>query len=149
MAEYDTDAHITTIENYEPRIKQAMENFASSPHADRITLLVGDAGEILPQLQTDGKRYDFVFMDAAKGQYPALLPTVLDLMGDGALLVTDNVLFDGDIIESKYLIKRRNRTIHTRMREYLYTLTHTDGLVTTVLPVGDGVSLSVKNPCSG
>ena len=147
MAEYDSEAHITTIENYEPRIKKAAENFESSPHADRITLLAGDAGEILPQLQTDEKKYDFVFMDAAKGQYPALLPTVLDLMDDGALLVTDNVLFDGDIIESKYLIKRRNRTIHTRMREYLYTLTHTDGLVTAVLPVGDGVSLSVKNPC--
>ena len=144
MAEFDRNAHITTIENYEPRIVKAGENIASSPHADRITLLEGDAAEILPGLSEGGAKFDFVFMDAAKGQYPALLPIVLDLMDDGAVLVTDNVLFDGDIIESKYLIKRRNRTIHTRMREYLYTLTHTDGLITTVLPVGDGVSLSVK-----
>ena len=144
MAEYDADAHITTIENYEPRIKEAKENISASPNADRIELLEGDAGEILPSLASEKKKYDFVFMDAAKGQYPALLPVVLGLMDEGAVLVTDNVLFDGDIIESKYLIKRRNRTIHTRMREYLYTLTHTDGLVTTVLPVGDGVSLSVR-----
>ena len=143
MAEYDADAQITTIENYEPRIVKAKENIASSPHGDRVKLLEGDAADILPSLTEQGK-YDFVFMDAAKGQYPALLPVVLGLMDEGAVLVTDNVLFDGDIIESKYLIKRRNRTIHTRMREYLYTLTHTDGLVTTVLPVGDGVSLSVK-----
>ena len=145
MAEYDKDAHIDTIENYEPRIAEASENIAASPHADRITLLEGDACEILPKLAEESDKYDFVFMDAAKGQYPALLPVVLSLMEEGAVLVTDNVLFDGDIIESKYLIKRRNRTIHTRMREYLYTLTHTGGLVTTVLPVGDGVSLSVKN----
>ncbi len=144
MAEYSKNTHITTIENYEPRIIKAKENIAGSPHADRITLLEGDAGEILPELAGKNEKYDFVFMDAAKGQYPALLPTVLDLMEEGAVLVTDNVLFDGDIIESKYLIKRRNRTIHTRMREYLYTLTHTEGLMTTVLPVGDGVSLSVK-----
>ena len=88
--------------------------------------------------------YDLIFMDAAKGQYPALLPQVLRLLSDGGLLVSDNVLQDGDILESRYAVTRRNRTIHTRMREYLYEIKHHPALVTSILPVGDGVAVSVK-----
>ena len=83
-------------------------------------------------------------MDAAKGQYPALLPAAVKMLSDGGVLVSDNVLFDGDIIESRFVVTRRNRTIHKRMRDYLYTLTHHEQLVTTVLPVGDGAAVSVK-----
>ena len=83
-------------------------------------------------------------MDAAKGQYLHFLPQVLRLLAPGGLLVSDNVLQDGDLIESRFAVERRNRTIHSRMREYLYELTHHPGLVTSVLPLGDGVTLSVK-----
>ena len=83
-------------------------------------------------------------MDAAKGQYPALLPAAVELLADDGVLVSDNVLFDGEIIESRFVVTRRNRTIHKRMRDYLYTLTHHEQLVTTVLPVGDGAAVSVK-----
>lgn len=137
-------APVTTIENWQPRIPIARENFRRAGLADRITLLEGDAGEILPRLLAEGRRYDWIFMDAAKGQYPMLLPTAAELLLPDGVLVTDNVLFDGDIIESRYAVTRRNRTIHRRMRDYLYTLTHHELLTTTVLPVGDGAAVSVK-----
>ena len=132
---------ITTIENYEKRIPIARENFDKYGRKDKITLLEGDATEILKEL--DGT-YDVIFMDAAKGQYINFLPDILRLLSPGGLLISDNVLQDGDIIESHYAVTRRNRTIHKRMREYLYELTHNENLTTAVLPVGDGVTVSVK-----
>lgn len=145
MAQWDpVDCTVTTIENWEPRIPVARENFRRAGREEQITLLEGDAGEILPQLCAQGKQYDWIFMDAAKGQYPALLPAAVELLADDGMLVSDNVLFDGEIIESRFVVTRRNRTIHKRMRDYLYTLTHHEQLVTTVLPVGDGAAVSVK-----
>lgn len=141
MSEYAPDATITTIENYEKRIPIARENFVKYGKDEKIELLAGDALEILPSLTGC---YDFIFMDAAKGQYIKMLPEILRLLSPGGLLVSDNVLQDGDIIESKYAVIRRDRTIHTRMRDYLYELKHTEGLTTAILPVGDGVTVSVK-----
>lgn len=138
------DCAITTIENWEPRIPVARENFRRAGRERQITLLEGDAGEILPQLLSEGKQYDWIFMDAAKGQYINFLPDILRLLNTGGTLLSDNVLQDGDIIESHYAVTRRNRTIYKRMREYLYELTHRDDLVTAVLPVGDGITVSTK-----
>ncbi len=132
---------ITTIEKYEKRIPLAKENFKKAGKQDVITLLEGDAGEILPRLD---EKYDFIFMDAAKGQYGNFLPDILRLLSKGGILVSDNVLQDGDIIESRYAVTRRNRTIHTRMREYLYGLKHNELLQTSVITMGDGVAVSVK-----
>ena len=132
---------IITIEKYEPRIPVARRHFEEAGLSDRITLLEGDAGEILKEL--DGS-FDFIFMDAAKGQYIHWLPDILRLLSTGGVLFSDNVLQDGDIIESRFAVERRNRTIHARMREYLYELTHNENLTTAVLPVGDGVTVSVK-----
>ena len=147
MSEYGpADCHITTIEKYEKRIPIARENFARAGAQDRITLLEGDAIEILQEL--DGS-YDLIFMDAAKGQYINFLPDILRLLSPGGLLVSDNVLQDGDIIQSRFAVTRRNRTIHARMREYLYELKHHPGLETVILPVGDGVTLSVKKEIKG
>lgn len=142
MSEYaPADCHITTIEKYEKRIPIAKENFRRAGKEDSITLLEGDATEILHDLQGT---YDIVFMDAAKGQYIHFLPDILRLLPAGGLLISDNVLQDGDIIESRFAVTRRNRTIHARMREYLYELKHNSQLETVILPVGDGVTLSVK-----
>lgn len=142
MSEYGPeDCHITTIEKYEKRIPLARENFAKAGKEDKITLLEGDAVEILSQLEGT---YDFIFMDAAKGQYINFLPDIMRLLADGGMLVSDNVLQDGDIIESRFAVTRRNRTIHGRMRDYLYELKHHPELVTSILPVGDGVTVSVK-----
>ncbi|MDO4601674.1 MAG: O-methyltransferase [Eubacteriales bacterium] len=142
MCEYGpSDLQITTIENYEKRIPIAKENFKKAGREAQIKLLEGDAGEILKTLSGT---YDFIFMDAAKGQYINWLPDILRLMEKGSVLVSDNVLQEGDIIESRYLVERRNRTIYKRMREYLYELTHNPILVTSVLPVGDGAAVSIR-----
>ncbi len=142
MSEYGPkDCHITTIEKYEKRIPIARENFKKAGKEDSITLLEGDATEILQTLEGT---YDFIFMDAAKGQYINFLPDILRLLKVGGLLISDNVLQDGDIIESRFAVTRRNRTIHARMREYLYELKHHEALETVILPVGDGVTISVR-----
>lgn len=142
MSEYGPeDCRITTIEKYEKRIPVARENFKKSGREDRITLLEGDAAEILKGLEGT---YDLIFMDAAKGQYVHFLPEVLRLLAPGGLLVSDNVLQDGSIIESRFAIPRRDRTIHARMRDYLYELKHMPDLETAILPVGDGVTLTTK-----
>ena len=142
MSEYAPEGcHVTTIEKYEKRIPVARENFRRGGKESAITLLEGDAAKILTQLQ---ESYDFIFMDAAKGQYIHFLPDVCRLLSEGGLLVSDNVLQDGDVIESRFAVTRRNRTIHARMREYLYELTHHPLLETCILPVGDGVTLSGK-----
>lgn len=142
MAEYTRgSARITTIENYEKRIPIARENFRRAGRGEQITLLEGDAAELLPTLEGT---FDLIFMDAAKGQYIHFLPEILRLLAPDGVLVSDNVLQDGDIIESRFVVTRRNRTIHKRMREYLYELTHHGELVTTVLPVGDGITVSTR-----
>ena len=142
MSEYGPeDCHITTIEKYEKRIPVARENFRRAGKGERITLLEGDAAEILQKLTG---AYDMIFMDAAKGQYIHFLPDVLRLLAPGGILLSDNVLQDGNILESRFAVTRRNRTIHSRMREYLYELKHHPQLETVILPVGDGVTLSVK-----
>lgn len=142
MATYGQAAmKIVTIEDYEKRIPTAMDNISKAGLSDRIRIIQGDANEVLPVLE---ERFDFVFIDAAKAQYINYLPHVLRLLLPGGVMVADNCLQDGDIIESKFAVTRRNRTIHKRMRDFLYEIKNNDMLVTTVLPVGDGIALSVR-----
>lgn len=142
MSEYLPDgATITTIENYDKRIPIARKNFERAGKEHMITLLEGDAQEVLKTLEGE---YDFIFMDAAKGQYIHFLPDILRLLRAGGLLVSDNVMQEGTIVESRFGVERRDRTIHARMREYLYVLKHHETLITSIVPLGDGVALSVK-----
>jgi len=133
--------HLTTMENYPPRIEKAKENFAKSGYQDRITLLEGDATEILKTLEGP---FDLIFMDAAKAQYINWLPDILRLLSKEGVLISDNILQDGDILESRFAVRRRDRTIHKRMREYLVELKHREDLSTMILPLGDGVSVTTK-----
>ena len=135
------DAKIVTIEKYEKRIKKAREYIGLAGEEKRIQMIEGDAIQVLRDLDSP---FDFIFMDAAKGQYLSFLDEIMRLLDTGGVLVSDNVLQEGDILESRYAVRRRDRTIHSRMREYLYRLNHTKGLYTSILPVGDGVALSVK-----
>ena len=142
MCEYGPkDLKIVTIENYEKRIPVAKDNFRRAGRESQITLLEGDAGEILKTLTGT---FDMIFMDAAKGQYIHYMPEAVRLLADGGILMSDNVLQDGDIIESRFAVERRNRTIHSRMRDYLYELKHSNVLETSIIPLGDGVALSIK-----
>ena len=132
---------ITTIENYDKRIPVAKKNFKRAGKEDVITLIEGDALEVLKTLEGP---YDFIFMDAAKGQYINYLPDIKRILRKGGLLISDNILQEGEIVESRYAVTRRNRTIHTRIREYVYELTHSEDFVTSIVPIGDGITLSVK-----
>ena len=142
MSEYMPEGgHITTIENYDKRIPIARANFKRAGKEEQIDLIEGDALEVKHGLEGP---YDLIFVDAAKGQYIHYLPEVMRLLGTDGVLVSDNVLQEGDIIESRFAVERRNRTIHSRMREHLYELKHHDQLQTSIIPLGDGVALSVK-----
>lgn len=132
---------ITTIENYDKRIPIARTNFKRAGKESQITLLEGDAQQVMKELSGS---YDFIFMDAAKGQYINYLPDALRLLNTGGVLVSDNVMQDGTIIESRFAVERRDRTIHARMREYLYAIKHHPQLLTSIIPLGDGVAVSIK-----
>jgi predicted O-methyltransferase YrrM len=147
MSEYtEKDCTITTIEKVPMRLAVAEKNLSdeSYPHKDKITLIKGDALDVLKELVCDRKEYDFIFLDAAKAQYMSFLPELMKLLDKRGILITDNVLQDGTVINSRYSITRRDRTIHSRMREYLYTISHMEELETLILPVGDGIAISYK-----
>ena len=135
------ECRITTIEKYEKRIPEAKENFRLAGMEEKITLLEGDAGEILAGLSGS---FDFIFMDAAKGQYQAFLPHCLRLLPIGGLLIVDDVLQGGTIAQTRFSVPRRQRTIHKRLRNFLWEITHHDALETSIIPIGDGVALCYK-----
>ena len=146
MAEYAPEnCSITTIEKYEKRIPISRENIQRGQCEEKIELIEGDAADVLKSLADQkASKYDFIFMDAAKGQYLNFLPDIMRLLTGGGILISDNVLQDGDIIESRFAVTRRNRTIHARMRDYLYELMSSEELTTSILPMGDGITISVK-----
>ena len=142
------EASVITMENYEPRILEAKKNIGEFGMQDRIDLREGDAGEILKEIAAkcheDKTSFDLIFLDGPKGQYPVYLPVLKKLLAKNGILVTDNILQDGDLLRSHFAIRRRDRTIHKRMREYLYELTHDSELSTVILELGDGLSLTTR-----
>jgi predicted O-methyltransferase YrrM len=140
------ECKITTIEKVPMRLVEAEKNLADEvfPYKDKVLLKKGEALEVLKDLVLASEEYEFIFLDAAKAQYMSFLPELMKLLKTGGMLVTDNVLQDGTVTNSRYSITRRDRTIHARMREYLYTITHMEELDTVIIPVGDGVALSSK-----
>lgn len=140
------DVHIDTIEDYEKRIVLAKENFNKYCTDDNIKLYPGDATEYLEKWTSDDikEKYDFVFLDAAKAQYIKWLPNIIILLKPDGILLTDNVFKDGEIIEDKLTIEKRDRTIHKRMREFLYEITHNKNLKSYIYDIGDGISISIK-----
>lgn len=141
MAETLPESRVTTIENYAPRIEKAKENIKKAGLEKRITLIEADAADILPGLFGS---FDFIFSDGPKGQYDAFLPYMIRLMPEGGVLVADNVLQGGDIALSRFALERRQRTIHERMRSFLFEITHSEELESCIVPVGDGMSVSIK-----
>ena len=143
MAEYSSkESRITTIENYEKRITEARENIENSGYSERIRLIEGDAEDVLPALETG---YDLIFIDAAKAQYPFYLTESKRLLLPGGVILADNCLQEGDILESRYAVERRDRTIHKRMREFLREITSMEGYTSTLLSAGDGIAVSFKH----
>ena len=137
----DAHWHIDTCELDESRIEEATKNFAKSSFDEKISLLKGDAAETLKRI--NGKTYDFIFIDAAKAQYMTYLEEAIRLSHKDTVIVTDNILAEGDVLESHFLVEKRDRTIHDRMREYLSYVKNEPRLETSILSVGDGLALSV------
>lgn len=133
--------HLTTIDRYDVMIKQAKENFKRLGVEDKVTILEGNANDILPELNEE---YDFIFMDAAKGQYIQILPDVLRLLKKGGIIMADDILQEGRVAQGYEEVPRRQRTIHKRMNEFLYEITHNPKLKTSILTIGDGVALIQK-----
>ncbi len=146
-------AEVFTIEKVPARIAEATQNIPRyladckermQGDMQTITLLEGDAESILTKLVAEGETFDYVFLDAAKAQYPVYLKLISKLLIPGGLLVTDNVLQEGSLAESKFTVTRRDRTIHLRMREYTDTLFHDARYTSVMIPMGDGMTLSTK-----
>lgn len=135
------DAQITTLELSEARANEAKENIRLFGKEKHIQVICGDAAETLKELPDD--TFEFAFVDAAKAQYIYYLPDVLRVLKKGGVIVSDNILQEGEVLESHFLVEKRNRTIHDRMREYLHVITHDERLETAILPVGDGMAISV------
>ena len=134
------NARLTTVENYAPRIERAKRTFEEAGLSERVTLIPEDAGEVLKRLSGP---YDLIFLDAAKAQYVTWLPEILRLMKPGSVLIADNVFQDGNVLESRFAVRKRDRTVHERMRAFLEAVERNPDLESAVLNVGDGVSVSV------
>lgn len=132
---------ITTIDRYEIMINDAKKNIVRQGLEDTINLIEGDAAEVLPTLN---EKYDVIFMDAAKGQYSQFLPHCLRLLPVGGILIVDDVLQGGTIAQTRYEVPRRQRTIHKRLRNFLWDISHNEFLESSIVPVGDGVALCYK-----
>ncbi len=137
-----SDATLVTIEQDARIIPEARANFSDMSLGSRVSLLEGDAARVIEDLD---EGYDLIFLDSSKAQYITMLCRLKGLLNEGGILVSDNILFDGDILLPRYAVRRRDRTIHKRMREYLYAITHDDELVTDIMPIGDGIAVSTKH----
>lgn len=143
MSQYlEPGGQIITIERFDVIQKQAKENIKKAKANDKIKMLEGNACEILPTLE--GAQFDVIFMDCAKAQYISFLPECIRLLKNGGILITDNVLHKGVVAKSRYLVARRQRTTHMRLREFLYAINHHPQLKSAVLPFGDGIAISHK-----
>jgi len=138
------NAQITTIERFDYMIVRAKENFDNLGVSDKIRLLERDAAEALPRLVDDGEKFDFVFLDAAKGQYMRFLPYILDLLESGGLFCVDDVMQKGTLMRELNDIPRRQRTTHRNLKEFLDTVMEEGCLKSIILPIGDGLLVSVK-----
>lgn len=163
MQDIAHDAKIITIEDYEKRVNIAKDNFKKYVGEEIITsnnneknldfvqydfnnikLIYADAKDVLKKMVLNNYKFDFIFLDAAKGQYPIWLNDIIHLMDNNAILLSDNIFKDEEVLESRFTIEKRQRCIHSRMRDFLYTITHHEFLDSTLLNIGDGVSVSIK-----
>ncbi len=133
--------HVTTIDRYEYMLNIAKKNIKRMGLEEKINIIEDDAANVLPKLSGP---YDFIFLDAAKAQYIQFLPELLRLMPIGGILVADDVLQGGNIAKSRFSLPRRQRTIHKRMRNFLWDISHLDCLESSIIPIGDGIVMCTK-----
>ena len=148
---YETDEanksvwSIDTCELDKERISAAKKNIDDAGFSNHITIYEGDACDSLKKLIEEGRKYDLIFIDAAKAQYMDYIKLSMKLSDINTTIITDNIFGDGDVLESHFLVDKRDRTIHDRMREYVHHITHSDELETPLVPIGDGLAISIVN----
>lgn len=135
------DSTIVTVERYKKHADIAVDNIFKNGYEKKIKVIEGEASEVLSWLDPG---FDFVFLDAAKGQYIEFLPDIMRVLNSGGVLLSDNILYQG-MVENEEKILRRKITIVKRLRMYLEEIMTNPALTTSVIPIGDGVALSVKN----
>lgn len=131
---------ITTIERDENMISIAKNNIVKYGFNDKIKILQGDCLEILPTID---EQFDLIFMDAGKGHYNHFLPHCMRMLKKDGMIIADNVLFRG-MVASDDLVKRRKITIVKRMRSYLEMVSSDENLITSVIPMGDGIAITTR-----
>ncbi len=138
------DGELVTIDRYPYMIERAKENFAKYDKDGRITLIEGQANDVVPELDQKGERFDFILMDAAKGQYISFLPHCINMLNTGGILFTDDIFQNGTVALKWEQIPHRQKTIYKRLNEFLFEITHNEKLNTALLTVDDGVAVSRK-----
>lgn len=144
MASTDPGITITTIDRHQPMIDKAKHHFFTYGYDNRITLIEDSALYALENMSEADGQYDFIYLDAAKGQYIKFLPHLLRLLKKDGTMVSDNVLQDGTVAGEWESIEKRQRTIYNNMRQFLSVITSTPGLTSSVLTIGDGIALTTK-----
>ena len=134
------NAHVTTIDRFDVMIEKAKKNYERLGLTDKVTLLEGQAADILPELSGP---YDFIFMDSAKSKYIEFLPECLRLLRKGGVLMVDDFQ-GGTILLPDEEIPRGKRAIHRKLNEFLRVVMDHPDLTSTILPLGDGVILMTK-----
>ncbi len=137
------DATIVTVEKNPDNYEEACRLFQENGLEKRIFPKNGDGMDVLKELEASGETFDFIFLDSAKGQYYDYLPYLKKMLLKGGVLVTDNVLYKGMVANDDLLILRK-KTIVKRLRMYLDAISHDEELESVVIPIGDGISLTVK-----
>lgn len=135
------NAHVTTIDRFDVMIEKAKKNYERLGLTDKVTLLEGQAADILPELSGP---YDFIFMDSAKSKYIEFLPECLRLLRKGGVLMVDDIFQGGTILLPDEEIPRGKRAIHRKLNEFLRVVMNHPDLTSTILPLGDGVILMTK-----
>lgn len=143
MLEGAKDAFVTTIEKDNERAQQAMTNFEKNGVKERVNLIVGDAGEVLPQLEDEGKEFDLIFLDGPKGQYLRYLPHLKKMLCKGGLLVADNVLLHG-WVKGEEFVKHKHRSMVVNLRKFLKCLEEDHDFDSKLLEIEDGMTISRK-----
>lgn len=136
------DGHVTTIDRFDVMIEKAKANFEKQGITDKVTLLEGQAADILPTLEGP---YDFIFMDSAKSKYIEFLPDCLRVLKTGGVIMIDDVLQGGTIFQPIEEIHRSQRAIHRKLNELFDRVMASPDLTASLVPLGDGVLLITKD----
>ena len=138
------ESYVTTIERDTNMIEKALENIEAFGLKHKINVVEGDCNDVLQSLQGE---FDLIFMDAGKGHYNHFLPNCLRLLSKDGIIIADNVLFRG-MVASRELLQRRKITIVKRMKSYLNEISSREDLITSVLPMGDGIAITTRRNCN-